>query len=171
MGTLGVVGKTDAEEEMARFPWDITRYEFRTDSHGAGKWRGAPGIVWEGVNEGGECSSIGGPWSGFSTQAPGSQGGQATPLNQAYVLKGGQRINITQPHIPVELQCGDHLVTLSGGGAGVGRPEERDPAAVRADVKSGLVSLEMAKKVYKVILKPDTLDIDTEATGKLRKEH
>ena len=48
MGTLGVVGKTDAEEEMARFPWDINQYEFRTDSHGAGQWRGAPGIIWEG---------------------------------------------------------------------------------------------------------------------------
>ena len=31
MGTLGVVGKTDAEEEMVRFPWEIERYEFRTD--------------------------------------------------------------------------------------------------------------------------------------------
>jgi len=36
VGTLGVVGKTDAEEEMARFPWHIYQYEFSTDSHGAG---------------------------------------------------------------------------------------------------------------------------------------
>ncbi len=43
MGTLGVVGKTDAEEEMARFPWHVNQYEFSTDSHGAGQWRGAPG--------------------------------------------------------------------------------------------------------------------------------
>lgn len=40
VGTLGVVGKSDAEEEMVRFPWEIRRYEFCTDSHGAGKWRG-----------------------------------------------------------------------------------------------------------------------------------
>ena len=170
MGTLGVVGKTDAEEEMARFPWDINQYEFRIDSHGAGKWRGAPGIIWEGVNEGGACSSIGGPWSGFSTQAPGQQGGEPTPLNKAYILRGSQKIDITQPHVPLELECGDHLVTLSGGGAGIGRPEDRDPEAVRVDVKNGLVSLEMAEKIYKVFFKPGTLEIEQDATRVLREK-
>jgi N-methylhydantoinase B len=169
MGTLGVVGKTDAEEEMARFPWDILKYEFRTDAHGAGKWRGAPGIIWEGVNEGGECTSIGGPWSGFSTQAPGQQFGEPTPLNRAYILREGKKIEITQPHLSMELNTNDHLVTLSGGGAGVGKPENRDPKAVREDVKNELVSLEMARKVYKVVLNPDSLKIDQEATRRLRK--
>jgi N-methylhydantoinase B len=168
MGTLGVVGKTDAEEEMVRFPWDIEKYEFRTDAHGAGKWRGAPGVVWQAVNEGGECFSNGGPWSGFSTQGPGQQGGDSTPLNKAYIVRGEQKIEITQPHIPVDLKCGDRLVTLSGGGAGVGKPDERDPEAVRMDVKNELVSVEMARKVYKVILEPDTLEIDLESTHKLR---
>jgi N-methylhydantoinase B len=168
MGTLGVVGKTDAEEEMVRFPWDINRYEFRTDAHGAGKWRGSPGIVWEGVNEGGECFSNGGPWSGFNTQAPGPQGGGATPLNRAYILRGKKKIEITQPHIPVDLKNGDRLVTLSGGGAGVGKPEERDPDAVRMDVRNELVSKEMARNVYKVQFKPDSLEIDRVATRKLR---
>ena len=169
MGTLGVVGKTNAEEEMVRFPWDINKYEFRTDAHGAGKWRGSPGIIWEGVNEGGECFSNGGPWSGFSTRAPGPQGGGATPINRAYVVRGERKIEITQPHIPVDLKHGDRLVTLSGGGAGVGRPEERDPEAVRTDVKNELVSLEMAKRVYRVSVKPDSLEIDWIATSKLRK--
>jgi N-methylhydantoinase B len=168
MGTLGVVGKTDAEEEMARFLWDINQYEFRTDSHGAGKWRGSPGIIWEGVNEGGTCNFIGGPWSGFSTQAEGQQGGEATPLNKAYIVRDGKKIDITQPHLPLELKSGDHLVTLSGGGAGIGKPENRDPEAVRADVRNELVSLEMARKVYKVVIYPETFEIDHNSTAKLR---
>ncbi len=168
MGTLGVVGKTDAEEEMARFPWDIEKYEFRIDSHGAGKWRGAPGIIWEGINEGGKCNFIGGPWSGFSTQAEGQQGGEATPFNRAYIVRDDKKIDILQPHLPLELKSGDHLVTLSGGGAGVGKPEERDPEAVRADIRNELVSLEMARRVYKVVVKSDTFEIDHEATRKLR---
>ena len=168
MGTLGVVGKTDAEEEMVRFPWEVNQYEFRMDSHGAGKWRGAPGIIWEGVNEGGECFSNGGPWSGFSTQGSGIQDGNPTPLNQAYIMRENQKIEITQPHIPVDLKCGDKLIILSGGGAGVGRPEERDPEAVRKDVKNELVSLAMARSVYKVVIKPDTFEIDLEGTQKLR---
>jgi N-methylhydantoinase B len=168
MGTLGVVGKTDAEEEMVRFPWDIEKYEFRTDSHGAGKWRGAPGIIWEGINEGGDCFSNGGPWSGFTTQASGRQGGEPTPLNKAFILRNNKRSDITQPHIPVDLKNSDHLVTLSGGGAGVGRPEERDPEAVRMDVKNELVSLELARNIYKVVIHPDTLEIESEATRRLR---
>ena len=123
--TLGVVGKSDAEEEMVRFPWDIVRYEYRTDSHGAGKWRGAPGVVWEAVNEGRAAQSIGGPWNGFHTQAPGQQGGEPTPLNQGYVLRGSEKTDIVHPHLPLTLLPGDHLVTLTGGGAGVGQAFEQ----------------------------------------------
>ncbi len=168
MGTLGVVGKSDVEEEMARFPWDLERYEFRTDSHGAGKWRGSPGVIWEAVNMGGDATSIGGPWSGFYTQAPGQQDGLSSPLNKAYVLRNKEKTDIIHPHIPVEMKTGNHLVTLTGGGAGVGRPEERNPEAVRMDVKNELVSIQMAKEIYKVIITPDTLEIDKKATQKLR---
>jgi hypothetical protein len=103
MGTLGVVGKTNAEEERVRFPWDFVRYEFRTDAHGAGKWRGAPGIVWEGVNEG---------LNAFLTADRGVDSPlnlrvlrrRPPPLNKAYILRGPKLNN--QPHIPVDLKCG-----------------------------------------------------------------
>ncbi len=169
MGTLGVVGKTDAEEEMARFPWDVNQYEFRTDSHGAGRWRGAPGIIWEAVNESGECNFIGGPWSGFTTKAPGQHGGGPAPLNKAHILRAEERIDILEPHRPLKLQRGDHLVTLSGGGAGVGDPMTRDPEAVGDDVRNELVSVEMARDVYKVVIDPETFEIDHAGTAELRK--
>ena len=170
MGTLGVVGKTDAEEEMARFPWEVNQYEFRTDAHGAGEWRGAPGIVWEAVDkDGGECNFIGGPLSGFSTQGQGQNGGQPTPINRAYLLRDDKRIDILQPHAPLTVKSGDHLIALSGGGAGVGNPEHRDPEAVRADVRNELVSVDMARQVYKVVIDPETFAIDHSATAELRK--
>ncbi len=168
IGTLGVVGKSDAEDEMVRFPWDVARYEFRTDSHGAGKWRGAPGVIWEAVNEGGDCTNIGGPMSGFSTQAPGQQGGEPAPINRAYVLRGNEKIEITHPHIPVDFKAGDHFIIMTGGGAGVGPPEDRDPEAVREDVHNELVSIEAARDIYKVVLDPNTLEIDYESTKALR---
>lgn len=167
-GTLGVVGKADAEEEMARFPWRIEQYEFRTDSHGPGRWRGAPGIVWEAVNEGGDAHLGLGSCSGFSTQAKGQHGGWDTPLNRVFVQRGEETIEITEPHLGVHLKAGDHLFTLAGGGAGVGRPEERDPEAVVADVANELVSVEMARNVYKVVIDPETLGLDTVATEGLR---
>ena len=166
--TLGVVGKSDAEEEMVRFPWDIVRYEYRTDSHGAGKWRGAPGVVWEAVNEGRAAQSIGGPWNGFHTQAPGQQGGEPTPLNQGYVLRGSEKTDIVHPHLPLTLLPGDHLVTLTGGGAGVGQAFERDPGTVREDVKNELVSIDLAREVYGVVLDPASLEVDSAATTALR---
>ena len=62
----------------------------------------------------------------------------------------------------------DHLCTFSGGGAGVGNPAERDPEAVRADVRNELVSPRMAKDVYKVVVDPETFEIDQAATSALR---
>jgi len=84
-------------------------------------------------------------------------------------LRNDKRVDITQPHLPLKLKSGDHLVTLSGGGAGIGKPETRDPEAVRADVRNELVSLEMARNIYKVAINPKTLEIDYKATRKLRK--
>ena len=96
------------------------------------------------------------------------RGESRLPYNKAYILRGGQKVEITQPHVPVNLKHGEGVLTLSGGGAGVGNPEERDPEAVRLDVKNELVSIEMAENVYKVVIKPGTLEIDPEATRKLR---
>ena len=64
----------------------------------------------------------------------------------------------------------DTYVAMSGGsaGAGVGRPEERDPEAVRMDVKNELVSIDEAKNIYKVICNHNTLEIDYESTKTLR---
>ncbi len=168
MGAGGVVSKADAEEEMVRFPWRVKKYEFMTDSAGAGKWRGAPGIWWEVVNMGADCSSTGGPCDGWHTQAKGQQGGYPTPFNTAYILRGTEKIEITNPHIRQSLKAGDIFVGRSGGGAGVGPPEQRDPEAVKLDVKNELVSLKAARDIYKVVLDPDTLEIDYEATQKLR---
>jgi N-methylhydantoinase B len=167
-GTLGVVAKADAEEEMVRFPWRVTRYEFMTDSHGAGKWRSAPGIHWEAVNESIDCNSNMGPCDGWHTQGEGRQGGWPTCLNKAYIVRGGEQIEIKEPHIPQQLKAGDIFVAKTGGGAGVGRPEERDPEAVRMDVKNGLVSVEMARDVYKVVVDPETFELYETATQKMR---
>jgi N-methylhydantoinase B len=167
--TLGVVSKSDAEYEMVMYPWDIERYEFNTDSHGAGKWRGSPGIVWEVVNEGSRCMCHGGSWSGFHTQAPGQQGGQSTPFNKAYILREGiRKEDIVEPHAEILIDPGDHFIAMTGGGAGMGRPEERDPEMVRTDVLNELVSVQFARDTYKVVIDEETLQIDHEATSSLR---
>ena len=41
---------------------------------------------------------------------------------------------------------------------------------VRANVHDELVSIERAEKVYGVVIDPDTLEVDVEATRELRKK-
>ena len=77
-------------------------------------------------------------------------------------------MDVTHPHVETEVRAGASFFGRSGGGAGVGRPEERDPDAVRSDVKNELISLKAARDVYKVVLDTDTLAVDVEATRKLR---
>jgi N-methylhydantoinase B len=171
LGTFGAIAKADAEEEMDRFPWRVTRCEFITDSSGAGKWRGAPGIWYENVNEGGESTLNMGSCNGWRTPAKGTSGGHSTCFNKTHFIQNGERHEITHPHIVTKLLSGDVVISESAGGAGVGDPAERDPEAVRMDVKNELVSLRAAESVYKVALDTDTLEIDHKRTQFLRGKH
>lgn len=171
MGTLGVVGKSDCEDEMARFPWEILRYEFNTDHHGAGKWRGSPGIVWEAMNIGGDAFNVGGAMDGFVTHGAGEAGGEDTPVNEVYhISTDGTKTKLKEPRKGLPLKRGEHFLIMSGGGAGVGNPAERDIDAVLMDVRNQLVSIERARNVYKVAIDPMTLQILKEETARLRTE-
>lgn len=165
--TLGNIGKTNAEDEMLRFPWEYRAYEFMTDNEGAGKWRGAPGIRWEVENHAGRSMHQTGSWDGFLTQGEGAQGGENTPLNVAQIEREDGSIDQFQSKDFFTNQ-GDVLVTRSGGGAGVGNPAERDVHAVQMDVRNELVSVARAKDVYKVVIDPETLEINESATAVLR---
>jgi len=55
------------------------------------------------------------------------------------------------------------------GGGGYGDPLERDPEKVREDVLNGYVSIISAKRDYGVVIDPETLEINRNATEKIRK--
>jgi N-methylhydantoinase B len=105
---------------------------------------------------------------GELTTGAGALGGEPTPLSKAHIRRGGELI-LARGHRMHRVLTGDSVLKLSAGGAGVGRPEERDPEKVREDVLNGLVSLERAREVYKVVLDRDTLAIDREQTEVLRR--
>ena len=58
----------------------------------------------------------------------------------------------------------------SAGGGGYGNPLERDPEAVERDVVNGYVSVDRARDDYGVVIDPDTLKVDLEATRKRREK-
>ena len=62
----------------------------------------------------------------------------------------------------------DIILFRWGAGGGYGDPLERDPKAVLRDVKINANSFETAKNMYGVIIKQPEVEIDYEATQKLR---
>ena len=104
---------------------------------------------------------------GDLTTGPGALGGEPTPLSKTYIRRGEEML-LARGHRMHRVLSGNAVVKLSGGGAGVGRPEERNPEKVREDVVKEVISLERARKVYKVALDPLTLAVDWEETKALR---
>ncbi len=66
------------------------------------------------------------------------------------------------------LKKGDVVSLRLPGAGGYGDPLERDPELLLADVRDGKVTLESAREDYKVVIDPETLTIDEEATKQLR---
>lgn len=63
------------------------------------------------------------------------------------------------------------IVGLSTGGTGYGDPLDRLPSSVARDVVKQLVSVEVARDVYGVVVDADTGRLDEDATASLRDEH
>jgi N-methylhydantoinase B len=132
-----------------KFPLRLSHYGFRTDSGGAGRWRGGNGIVREYTVECDEATLY--LWFERSrTPAWGLHGGEdATPpdvvinpgrADERHMLKASR----------VTLKRGDVVRTMTGGGGGYGVPGDRDEELVRADVRDGHVSAEAARDLYGV---------------------
>lgn len=147
--SLGLITRSNVEENEVRFPWMVEQLEFATDSMGAGEFRGGAGYRLVMRNEGSRAGIASGQADGDTMVGPGAQGGRASPLSASYLLRDGQRIPVPSKRL-VWAEPGDRFVVESGGGAGVGDPTRREPARVAADVRAGLVSAAAAHEIYGV---------------------
>lgn len=182
---------SNVEEHEYFFPILMLYRREETDSGGAGKFRGGLGgsicyvphgtdVVYNNISTMGTACSLP-PAAGLFGGYPSSNGShrllrdtdvldwfsRGKIPNDIEELKGKEeRLILRQvgvPQMPADVwEC-----RWSGAG-GYGDPLERDPALVSRDVKRFNVSVEEAKKVYGVVLDPETLDVDVEATRKER---
>ncbi|MBM3222010.1 MAG: hydantoinase B/oxoprolinase family protein [Candidatus Rokubacteria bacterium] len=126
----------------------IRQYNLRQDSGGAGKYRGGLGIerLYEFLADGFITFSlerkVTPPW--------GLWGGKDGAVNGVDITSpaGAQRQVRKATQHPIAK--GELVKIKTGGGGGWGSPSERDPEAVRRDVREGYVSAEAARRDYGV---------------------
>jgi N-methylhydantoinase B len=83
-------------------------------------------------------------------------------------LVRGAEVDVLQAKDHTVLADGDFLVTVVNGGGGYGDPLRRDPELVARDVRHGLVSADIARAVYGVVV--DDGAADMAATDAAREE-
>src|SRR5882757_5604308 len=137
--------------------------EYRTDSGGAGEYRGGLGQIME--VESAEDMPFGISTSFDRVVYPprGRAGGKAGMTGQVELVSGKTLAPKAHSSIPV----GERLRVSMPGGGGYGDPRKRPAAKVADDVARGLVSVEKARELYGVALTAD-FKVDETATAKLR---
>ena len=148
--------------------------EFIPDSGGAGRQRGGLAQRMElGLLPGFEGSATVSVHAAGQNVPPfglrgGKGGAPAQILRDGKVLSRAEKVRHASA-----LSLGDARATVgfeTAAGGGYGPPTERAPKAVQADARDGLVSLEQAAEAYGVVLNPQTLEIDANATAGKRRE-
>lgn len=165
----GVLRIDSVEIAEQKYPILIHQYELLADTAGAGKWRGAPGVLLEyGPREDPMTAAYINKDCEFPPQ--GILGGEAgTPVEVYRRTAEGETEDLPNIGYPV-IDPGETLVTEGAGGGGYGDPYDRDPKRVLEDVREDLVSIEVARETYGVAITEtdDELAIDEEATRELR---
>src|SRR5262249_50342547 len=167
----GDTHNTPVEAGEGKGPIFIAYRKLRQDSGGSGKFRGGVGVA-----QGGRVRSPGRVQSAMERTicAPwGVLGGKDALANPFSVLRkagSAQRVPTGKTPGHVALEAGDGFLVEVGGGGGFWQPMERDPERVLADVRSGYVSLESARRDYGVIIYQQgrRFELDVEATKALR---
>lgn len=131
----------------AELPMRINRIELWPDSGGAGRFRGGLGYVSEVEWLRGEAIVTirrdrhkFHPW--------GLAGGQAAPLCRFAMRRADGSEEDLPSKTVTRIRAGDRLLVWTTGGGGYGPPSERDPDAVRADLREGRITPEAARRDY-----------------------
>ncbi len=169
--TMGGSQTRDPEQHELTGPSTVLGFGLTPDSGGAGRWRGGLGIWVKYRVEQDDLPSL--SWGGGTTDAEvpfglhGGHGGQRT-IHELHRADGS--VEEVQVNTIRTVNRGDVIVHRQSGGGGYGDPAEREVEAVLADVRAGVVSLEAARRDYRVAIDPGHWTIDHDATAALRRD-
>ena len=169
----GNLMKATAEFNEGLFPHIMRGRNYRTDSCGAGEFRGNCGSHF--VKEVRAPTYVNQYVVNQFHTHPGIAGGMNGSPDHVVISEGTEREVIVSPSVAGHLmQAEDRFVYDFGGGGGWGDPLKRDPFSVLEDVWDEYVSIEGARGDYGVVINGTlddmTLTLDEEATNLLRKE-
>ena len=169
--TNGLMLRDSIEVDEQKYPILVEELKIRTDSGGAGKWRGAPGTTLKyGPIDGSMTAYY--VTDGKVNPPRGVADGHDGASSQQYVVLDADADRVAVTIGNETLDVGEFLVHALSGGGGYGPPQERDPRLVLTDVLGGLVSESAAREIYEVIFTGDlaagTLAIDLDATQERR---
>ncbi|AHY46902.1 N-methylhydantoinase B/acetone carboxylase alpha subunit [Rubrobacter radiotolerans] len=148
------------------YPLVVEEYRVRTDTCGAGQWRGGCGVArtYRFLAEG----RITYQDDRAQTFPYGVDGGKpGSPSKKTLIRSSGESVSLPSKVRDVPVYPGDRLVFETAGAGGLGDPLDRDPEAVAKDVRWKLVTPEAARSEYGVVL-DENGDVDASATEKER---
>lgn len=151
----------------ARYPILVTSSRLKPDSGGAGRHRGGLALVKSYQLT--EPCNVGSFFDRSKDPSWGLFGGKSGSVPLVTLYPADEREPMVGHRFQqVPMPKGSRIVTETGGGGGFGRPFERDPAAVQADVRNGYVTPATAEAVYGVAFLPGGEEIDLARTARLR---
>jgi N-methylhydantoinase B len=142
----GDIQDVPAEMQEVLYPLRIDSASLRQDSGGAGTYRGGPGIERR-----------------YTTLAPcvltvnfdrtgcppwGLEGGLPGKSGDVEILRNSSSVPERILKGMVQLQAGDKVRIVTGGGGGFGPARDRDPERMKADLEDGLISIDSAIRDY-----------------------
>jgi N-methylhydantoinase B len=143
----GDVRNTPVELQEIKYPVLVDRHAFRSDSGGAGRFRGGLGLevtyrMLQPCKANINCErTLDPPWGLF--------GGKSAATNAAIIRRAADGAEeIVYKATEIEIGAGDSVTFLTAGGGGYGDPHQRARADVARDLTAGIVSPQAASNDY-----------------------
>jgi N-methylhydantoinase B len=154
------------EDIETHVPLRVTRYEFREDACGAGRWRGG----WNSVKEvefltDGSLSVEG---DGHAHAPWGFAGGSVGHPSRLDLMKQDGAVQALPSMLPtISVSRGNKVRATGGIGGGYGNPLDRAEEAVLNDVLDGYLTTEDAARRFGVVIEQGR--VDSQATQRWRR--
>jgi N-methylhydantoinase B len=131
------VRSTPVEITENTAPLLIWQKEYRPGSGGAGEFRGGVGQIMEFAHADGEAFMVSKMFDRIKHPPRGRQGGEAGQAARVYIKNGQELRGMGRETIP----AGGSMILETAGGAGRGKPVDRDLERIAADKLKGLLKL------------------------------